>query len=233
MLAAVTGAVDYLSVAIAPTPGAADDDWLGCAELIGDPQLLGTALAATQFGTDDDAVRASLFCQGYAFRVASVVLGPYALGLRTPDVAPDNVLVRNGAFGIGSVAVRSAEVETRSPAAIADGLLDGHLADLIDALRAQVTVGERLLWGNVASACARVLRAVEGAPGVDRSTVRQRGAAFVEATGTRAALGSFVTTHAEWRWQRASCCLWYRCDGGDYCDDCSMPADQHPGQSAR
>ena len=231
MLAAVTGAVDYLTVSVDPTSAAANDGWSACDRLIAEPQLLGEALAVTRFATDDDAVRASLFCQGYAFRVASVALGPHALGLASPDVAPGNVLVRNGSFGVGSVAVRSSEIELRLPTAIVAGLIDGHLAGVISALREQVLVGERLLWGNVASACARVLRAVEGAAGVDRQIVRGRGEAFFEAAGRLSGLGGFVISPDEWRWQRASCCLWYRCEGGDYCDDCSIPSDDAAGVS--
>ena len=238
MLATVTGKVDYLTVAVVPTrvdprddPSPAGDrrlgdGWLECADLIVRPEILAETLAATDFGTDDAAVRASLFCQGYAFRVASVVLGPYALGLPSPDVGPANVVVRTGAFGVGAVGVHSGALDDRDAATIAADLLDGHLAGLIGALRARVAISDRLLWADVASACARVVRAVEGAGSVRRSAIRERSEAFVATAPMFAGVGAFASTESGWVWRRAS-------SAGGYCDDCNMTDSSHGGNEAR
>lgn len=224
VLAAVTAAADYLTVVVHPPAGGG---WIGCDELIGNGEVREAALDASRFGTDDAGVRASLFCQGHAFRVASVVLAPFALGLPAPRAMPGNVAVRVGEFGVRAVAVRDDRLYARDVGTLADELLIGHLARLITSLRTDVTIGERLLWGNVASACARVVCAVEGAQHMDRAAVRARGEQLM-AHSSLAGLGSFQQLDAGWTWTRTTCCLWYQCAEGSWCDDCSLIRERTP-----
>jgi hypothetical protein len=105
---------------------------------------------------------------------------------------------------------------------------------LIDAVRARITVGERLLWGDVAASMAVIFRAVEGAVGArdERLAVRQRADAFFDRAGDRLrGLGAFELVGEPdtpapgadgWFWGRTNCCLWYRTSNGRLCDDCSL-----------
>ena len=179
-------------------------------------------------GTDEPQVAASLFVQAYAFRIPSVALGAYALGLPTPSVATAHT-----AFGMARH--RPATVAYLDDTLHPDGSyaaerLAGqtveHLSRLIGAVRATTTIGERLLWGNVTASCATTLRAVEGAVDPDRRLeVRARGERLLAADAAFAGLGNF-TTSEDWRFRRTTCCLWYRTtppgEPSRYCDDCSL-----------
>ncbi len=91
------------------------------------------------------------------------------------------------------------------------------------------TVGERLLWGNVAAACAVAFRAVESEAG---GAVRERATEFVDASEPWfEGVGRFTTELAGhqdqgWYWDRTSCCLWFRTKNGQYCDNCSLAATE-------
>jgi iron complex transport system ATP-binding protein len=217
----VAQCVPYLS-ALDATSG---DDWVSCAALITDPALLATVVRATKAGfeTDDDVVAASLFAESYAFRVAGTALVAYALGLPVPDVAPDAVAVKIDKPRPTAVAYLNADVRPTDAHQLARDLVGAHFDPFVTAMHDIFVVGERMLWGNVANACAVALRAVESESG---DGVRQRANEFVDASQPWfQEVGSFTTAlagHQGWFWDRTSCCLWFRTASGQYCDNCSL-----------
>ena len=80
-IARVGAAVSYLRVV---TDEAGGGPWLGCQDLLDDPDALLDVVPATKdgIGTDRDDVAMSLFVQGWVFRVASLSIGASAPGRR-------------------------------------------------------------------------------------------------------------------------------------------------------
>lgn len=228
VLALVQDRVSYLRAA---TAAPADDGWRSCADLCaGGPDLV--ALIDTTGagrGTTDRQVAASLFVQAYAFRIAGVALAAYALDLDVPSVDPASTAILIGRHRPASIAFLDPVVRSADPDRLAADLLGGHLASFIAAVRREITVGERLLWGNVAASCATAFRAVEGeaADGDDAARVRARSQAFTAAAAPWFhGLGQYVELSGParngWFWERTNCCLWYQASGGSMCDDCSL-----------
>lgn len=227
VLDAVQARVSYLRSSTDAPP---EDDWLRCADLARPDEVLASLLASTGEGrgTHDAQVAASLFVQGYAFRVAGVALAALALGLDLPSTEPEATAIKIARHRPSSIAFLDPEPRSGDPVRLVDELLGGHLTGFIAAVRQVVTVGERLLWGNVAASCATAFRAVEGETAdEDRADVRSRADAFFAAAEPwLAGLGQFVVvdgaTRSGWYWERTNCCLWYQASGGSMCDDCSL-----------
>jgi ferric iron reductase protein FhuF len=225
-LAAVETTVDYIR---ASTDAPLDDGWISCATLLDDPARLGLLMAETGTGRDsrDRQVSASLFVQGYAFRIPSVALAAYALGRDRPSVAATTTAFRIARHRPAAVAYLDPEARSTGADELAAEVAE-HMGALIDATRAEVQVGERLLWGNVAASFAVAFRAVEGAVAAgDRASVQRRAADFFAAADPwLGGLGRFVTVEREtgdqWLWERSNCCLWYRTADDRMCDDCSL-----------
>ena len=248
-LAQLAGLVSYMAVPVNPS----GNDWIPAEMLIGDPSALRSLIDTTApgRGTDDPAVAASLFVQSYAFRLASATLGPWVLTGRVPNASPDRVVIRvgrNRPAGIGLLTpIEVAGVKTEdsddSVTTFADGalrhwanasLFDAHLDHLIDAVRETVKVGERLLWGNVASSCVTVLRAIEGAHTNRDEKLRVRNFTegfLADAPHELATLGDLFTlnvgSNEGWYHERTTCCLWYKSGEAEraavqYCADCSL-----------
>jgi ferric iron reductase protein FhuF len=99
-------------------------------------------------------------------------------------------------------------------------VLDDHLAMVVEAVRAQVRVAARLLWGNIASGLVGTLAALVRADAATREDCH-RFATSVLDEGPLAGTGEL---DAALRFRRRSCCLYYRIPGGGYCGDCSLTA---------
>lgn len=235
-LTAVAAVVPYLR-ASTTTDG---DDWYSCEQLVTDPAVLTDVItrAMPGLGTTDPAVAASLFTQAYAFRVAGVALAAYALGLPVPDVAPASTAVRVDKPRPSQVAHLAPDAQTLTASELSARLVSDHLERFVAAVHTSYQVGERLLYGNVASSCAAAFRAVEGATTEHRDVVRARAESFVSVTASFEGLGAFSTVHADgregWYWNRTSCCLWFRTPAEQYCDNCSLiPAEELTGRRIR
>lgn len=220
--------VDYLHASTEAPP---DEGWVRSDELaLGGEPLVGLLRrTGIERGAHALDVAASLFAMSYAFLIGAVPLAAHALGLPVPDVRPEMTAISVAPGRPVTVALLAPQAEVRDEPELARVLLAENYAPLVDAIRREVTVGERLLWGNAASSFARVYRAVEGADGVDRAEVRRRAEAFFAAARPWfEGLGRFETATVgsgdEWIWTRSSCCLWYRASGGAMCDDCSLDA---------
>ena len=242
--AKVAALVSYMTVAINPT----GDEWITSASLLSDESLLPELLATTGTGrgTDDRVVSASLFIQSYAYRLAVASLAPMALTGRCPNVAIDHVAFRIARNRPAGIALLSAsELETSSDESLEvfktvfDSIFNRHLDPLIEHLREITRIGERLLWGNVASSFVNVLRTLESAhPESDsRAHVRRFTTDFLDAAPhALAELGTCFSLHSGdaegWFHQRNTCCLWHKTQESQraavsVCADCSLtPNDE-------
>ena len=206
---AVTRRVPYLSVS-RTTDG---DDWVSSAALIADPvdTVRNTKLG---FGTDDDAVAASLFTEAYAFRVAGV--GPRRVRTRSP---------RPRCHARRDAAVR---IDKPRPSAVA------HLSPRSGPrLRATLAARARSAGTSGRSSCRPRTRSpsVNDCSGETspprarsrsaRSVERRRPGAHEPADrirrvprnrGSRARHFTTLVGHEDqgWYWDRTSCCLWFR-----------------------
>ena len=226
IVATIQTRVSYLRCSDTAAPV---DGWIGCAELINDPDRLRAEIDATAAGrgTDDAQVAASLYTQAYAFRVPSIAVAAYALGLPVPTTAPADTAVRIGRHRPAEVAILDRHCRPIDAATLAAELFDGHLVPFVAAVRAGTRVGERLLWGNVAASIATIFRAVQSSGPLGDSGVRARADEFERATAPWLdGLGAYCTLSSPdalgWYWTQTSCCLWYQTSSGSYCDDCSL-----------
>lgn len=218
--------VAYLRIALAAP---VEDGWTRCGDLFTDPDALRSSIESTQAGrgAPDLQVAASLWFQAYSFRVALPVVAPFALGLPGLRVEPAATHIRIARNRPAAVAVTDLSTIDRTAEQAAHELLSGHLSPMVEAITDSFTIGRRLLWGNAAAALATVLRALEGAPDADRSTVRARaGDLLAQAQPWLAGLGWFeVVAEGDqegWYWTRTNCCLFDQCEGASRCDDCSL-----------
>ena len=107
--------------------------------------------------------------------------------------------------------------------------LAGLLAPVVAAVRAQVPVSERVLWGNVASSVASARQLVAAA----RPDATGAAAAVARFLLTTPPLGGTATLRAPeppdigWTFRRRSCCLYHRVPGGGLCGDCVL-VDRRP-----
>lgn len=226
VIGTVNGKVSYLRAETSLDDG---EGWLRC-DVLGRGGLALVALireTGAGRGTADAAVAASLFAQAYAFRIAAMPIAAHALGLPAPDVRPPVTAISIARHRPSSIALLSPSLHHLDPDDLARMILQDHLGPLHAAIRDEITVGERLLWGNAASSIARVFRAIESAGGVDAAHVRDRADGFFAAARPWLdGLGRFETVvtgdREGWFWTRTSCCLWYQASGGAMCDDCSL-----------
>lgn len=223
------------------TPEVGEAGWCSCAELVADRHALQrTATAgadkhsAATAGADskggDEMVAASLFVQSYAFKVAAVPVAAFAVGLPIPLPRLKDTTVRPLAGRIKGVHYDQATT-LASPgdaAALAEALFGDHLEPLTAALRDEVRLGERLVWGNIATSVATAFRAIEGAAR-DRNDIQEQEAVrdaapvlFAASEQWTASTGRFEFLGTGWFWTRTSCCLYYRQSSGRRCDDCSL-----------
>jgi FhuF 2Fe-2S C-terminal domain/Ferric iron reductase FhuF-like transporter len=203
----------------------ADPTWLPLRALWTDPQPLRDRIAHVRRTLDsDDRVAASIAFQGLA---AGLVSAPFAAAVLhgvVPALTPDTLHWRPSASG--PLRLWCAAPEALPTAELAPLVLDGHLAPLVAAVRAQVPVSERLLWGNAASALAGATRVL----GTARPDAAERAAEVAErllATGALAGTGELSAPAAPdvaWTFRRRSCCLYYRVPGGGLCGDCVLQA---------
>lgn len=228
-----------------PASALADGDWLSCGSLIGDPARLAAVIEACghRLGTGDPMVAASLFVQGYAYRVLMVAIACTTVSGVVPDSAAGSmaITVARGRPQVVAYLVPRALVvqgllqrggeRRRQPSAAIDHAVDfllaqavgAHLAPLIDATRSGFRVGARLLWGNVAASAAVAFRTMDGCLGPWVQPVGER--FFERAPGELKGQGGFLALEhggrRGWYWERTNCCLYDRLPGNIRCADCS------------
>ncbi|MFV0259972.1 MAG: (2Fe-2S)-binding protein [Acidimicrobiales bacterium] len=232
----VVTTVDYLRVTVGPTDR---DDWLPCTDLVSDPDRLRRLIRSTAAdrGTDRDDVALSLFVQGYAFRVASVVVGAWLLDDMVIDADPSVMSIalgRNRPNAVHLAELRTVPGED-SLATLHQVLVEGHLAPFVVNAKRVYRVGYPLLWSNVGAACAASFGAFMGPRPDLRAGIRDRFEAFLAAGRPElAASGRIVHLGPGWAWERAACCLFYKTDSGFLCEDCSLvPDDERQARYTR
>lgn len=232
VVAQIQARVSYLRCSsVAPT----DDGWIASNQLIDDPIRMRAEIDTTAAGrgTEDAQVAASLFTQAYAFRMPSIAVAAFALGLPVPTTAPDMTAIRIGRHRPAELAILQPDCREISAADLVAELFEGHLVSFVETVRDATRIGQRLLWGNVAASLATIFRAVDAAPLGDPA-VRAKAVEFQAAAAPWLdGLGEFTTIETPdsvgWYWNRTSCCLWYQTTSAFYCDDCSLndPVAQH------
>lgn len=246
-------AVSYLKAEIGPVewtrPGDApaavvDGMWLSCQDLIDDPAWLARVVAGTgkAIGTDDQVVAASIFVQGYAYRLLALGVASLTVSGVVPGNHPAAMAVGLGRGRVSKVAYIDPTVfvvpEGRSPAEmlsdssvadqaltlLIDQAIDSHVRPVIASIRQQLRIGERLLWGNVAASASTAFRTMEGSLGAWVELLGHR--FFALAPAELQGLGSFLLLQTPegrgWFWERTNCCLFYQIDGHAKCADCSL-----------
>lgn len=236
-IARVVDTVDYIRVTVGgerPDDGAV---WLPCDVAVSDPDALRTLAGTlrTGRGLDRDDVAMSLFVQGYAYRIASIVIGAWLVDGTVLDVAPDAMAVRIHEHRPNAVHFTTAGVAGTDLADLLAVLVDGHLASMVDNARAACRIGRALLWSNVGSSCASSFGAFMGPWPDRRAEIRDRAAEFFAAARPELARsGQVVPVGPVWAWERQACCLWYQTADGDRCSDCSLwSAEERQARYAR
>jgi Ferric iron reductase FhuF-like transporter/FhuF 2Fe-2S C-terminal domain len=245
--------VSYLKADIGPVectrpgPGARtveDGMWLSCQDLVSDGAWLGQVIEGTggAIGTDDPVVAASIFVQGYAYRLAMLAVACLTVDGVVPGAEPGAMAVGLGRGRVSKVAyleptvfdlldgrppteaLRQPSVADRALTVILDQVIELHLRPLIALTREQVRIGERLLWGNVAASASTAFRTMEGCQGRWVTPLGER--FFTLAPSELQGLGSFLSIESKgkrgWYWERTNCCLFYQIDGHAKCSDCSL-----------
>ncbi|MGQ0574049.1 MAG: (2Fe-2S)-binding protein [Pseudonocardia sp.] len=222
----------FFAVATGPSamPG-----WRPLTDLYTDPEPLRARIAHVRGVLGGDArVAASITFQGLAARVLSAPFAAAAIHGVVPLLEPDVLLFRvcddrpwplRCAVPSG-LAAPGPDEAARALAAL---LLDAHLAPLVAAVRAQVRISARLLWGNVASSVAAGKRLV-GQQRPDHAGRAAEIAGRLLDMGPLAGAGELLAPAEPdrgWTFRRRSCCLFYRAPGGGLCGDCAL--DTVPG----
>jgi len=224
-----------------------DETWLSCQDLTTDSDWLGKVIEGTgrAIGTDDQVVAASLFVQGYSYRLLALALASLTVTGVVPESSPGSLAVRLGRGRASKISYLNPKVfrltNGGSPGqALSDGhtadkalsllltqVIEGHLRPLIAATRMYIQIGQRLLWGNVAASASTAFRTMEGCLG---PWVEPLGLRFFElAPPDLQGLGSFLLIERPgrrgWFWERTNCCLFYQIEGKAKCADCSLTSD--------
>jgi ferric iron reductase protein FhuF len=228
LLSAVTDHVPHLRWRIAtPNAGLLPGE-LACDRLAADPDALAhaVALSADGRGSDDPQVLASLWWQGYAYRVAGTALASWLLTGRAPDVRAASLAVGIARSRPSSVTfLAGGDPPTADAGTLCDWLFAGHLDAVAGSLRRRHALGTQLVWGNVAAACASGAGAVRDAAGPDWHERVDR--FLAAAPHDLRSLGGWSQAPEGWSYQRRTCCLWWKTSaaGGGLCADCSLRRD--------
>jgi ferric iron reductase protein FhuF len=176
---------------------------------------------AARLGQPEPRVAASLVVLGYAARLVGPTLAVLLREGVVLDAAPDRVRYDyqpDLGFSLGLPEPRGWRAE---PDAWCATVLDGHLAPLIDAVRATVPVAAGLLWGNVASGLTGALRALADAGTVPLARCHDTGLTLLDHRRLRGS-GHLTIHSGRLAFRRRSCCLYYRLPGGGTCADCCL-----------
>lgn len=234
---AVLADVAAIGPFFAVSTGAPDPSFRPLRDLHADPEPLRAHLLRVRrvLGAEDRVV-ASIAFQGLAARLVSPPLAAAAVHAAVPAFTADTLCWRPAASGPWPLRwtpgrLHPAPHPDAAAAALAR-LLDALLAPLVAAVRAQVAIGERVLWGGVAASVASARRLVAAA----RPAAAGNAAALAGRLLRTAPLAGAATflpprpPDVAWSFRRRSCCLYYRVPGGGLCEDCVLHAA--PGRAA-
>ncbi|MFB9381752.1 (2Fe-2S)-binding protein [Pseudonocardia petroleophila] len=199
-------------------------------DLYTDPEPLRARIAHVRTVLhSDDRVAASIAFQGIAALVLSPPLAAVAVHGVLPHLGPDVLHwrpVEGGPWELWCPDPTGTAVADGA-AALAGALFEDHLRPLVAAVRAQVAVSERVLWGSVASSVASGKRLI-GAQRPQAADAAARVAERLLDTGPLAGTGERRAPTGPdhgWTFRRRSCCLYYRVRDGGLCGDCVLNRD--------
>ncbi|MDF1706292.1 MAG: hypothetical protein P1U38_16100 [Aeromicrobium sp.] len=207
------------------------------AEELRDPQAwpaIARAYAA-DLGGAKVAIGGSCALQGYAWRVASLSVGRWAVSGRGIDLATADLRVqlrsgRTVGLALGALGVGAGPA---TPDAVSADLV-AHLAPIVDASRTVSRLRPRVAWGNVASAVASAWRRVHDAVPQDRQPAVLRAArACLEAPAwpwDEVPIAWQAMEGTPLRYRRTTCCLIRLAPDHSACTSCS---DIEPAESER
>ncbi len=230
LLADVAELGPFFTVGTDPAPVGAG--WRPVHELYTDPEPLRARIAHVRRALDSDQrVAASITFQGLAALLLSTPFAAVVLHGVLPRLTGRSLHWRaddSGPWPLRCPQPVGDRVDGVADAAagLAELLFDEHLVPLIGAVRAQASISERVLWGNVASSVAAGKRLV----GIERPAAAERAALIAErllATGPLARTGVRLAASdpdLQWSFRRRSCCLYYRVRDGGLCGDCVLLA---------
>jgi len=237
---------DYLKPELGTPSG---ERWVARTDLAPGAAYLETLIAATQarLRTRAAAIVGSAVLQGYQWPLISTAIVCYLLDRRVPDLTPANTRIRYTAeHEADALALlgghfttlpddpaaehQDATVVTDLPAlrtAVRTGI-EAHLGVVIDQLCARLGCKPRGLWLNVADSLAGTLVWLlqEQQPATALEAIEAEVAALVRVPGSPLSsrqIGLLQLSHgaqSQVFLDRATCCYWYKTEGGEYCSTC-------------
>ncbi len=198
--------------------------WRPLSQLYSDPRPLRRRIAEVHriLGTDSERVAASLTFQGLSARVVAPSVALAALHGVLAPLDPDTLYWRpaepgpwplwTDAGGSSWPAAPADELAAR----LAELVIERHLRQLVEAVRAQVRVARPLLWGNAASSVAAALRLV----GEQRPLAAPAAGRLADALLSVGPLAGTWSRRPTGEFRRRTCCLYYRTPDGGLCGDC-------------
>ncbi|MGW2564501.1 (2Fe-2S)-binding protein [Streptomyces sp. NPDC001514] len=184
---------------------------------------------AARLRTPERRVAASIAHLGLAARLWSTALGPAALYGEFPDPAAAGLYWDPALTAPDDLCRPRARALPGTVEAIREAVQYGHLVPLADAVRRDVRISPRLLWGNAGSALAGALRELNRwARTHDRPEAGRRAAELTAGLLAHPDLSGTLRGPAL---RRTTCCLYYRVPGGGLCGDCVF--DRPPSEPAR
>jgi FhuF 2Fe-2S C-terminal domain len=220
VLAEVSRLGPFFTVGTDPAEDA-DPGWRPLRDLWTDPQPLRDRIAHVRrvLGSDD-RVAASITFQGLAALVLSAPLASVVLRGVLPDLTPDTLHWRPSAGGPWPLWCPAPRL--RDPGELA-AQIEENLSPLVAAVRAEVSISERLLWGSVGSSVAGGKRLI----GAEHPEAAGRAAEVAEGLLVGRLAGDLlpaVGPDHSWTFRRRSCCLYYKVRDGGLCGDCVLLA---------
>lgn len=220
----------------------ADPTWRPMAELYADPEPLRARIAQVRRALDsDERVAASITFQGLAARVLSAplaVAGLHGLLARLTGTSLHWRPSATGPWPLWAAEPRGRGLPAEpaaAAAALVALLVDEHLGPLVAAVRREVRISERVLWGNAASSVAAGKRLIGASRPAAADRVARLAAAVLD-QGPFAGTGERLAPAApdvSWTFRRRSCCLYYRAPGGGTCGDCVLTEPPTPAAPRR
>jgi hypothetical protein len=246
---------DYLKPELGAPSG---EHWVTHTDLAPGAAYLETLIAATQarLHTKAAAIVGSAVLQGYQWPLISTAIACYLLDRRVPDLTPANTRVRYTAeHEADALALLSGRFTTLPDDPAADypdatvvpdldalramlrTTVEAHLGVVIDQICARLGCKPRGLWLNVADSLAGTLVGLlqEQQPATTLEAIEAEVAALIRVPGSPLSsrqIGLLQLSHgaqSQVFLDRATCCYWYKTEGGEYCSTCPhrAPEDRH------